>query len=168
MKTFQGKIDSKKEIKPQNNSKENNLKTTQIKKVEPAKIVKDIQIKPKAKISQEIMNTNIALLGQCPINQNLNKEINKTNKDIKKDEKLNAKNLKETKINKNKDKNDNNDNNKKYKEPYKPLAHYIIDKNLRFEENKSKPKEEIKNKSQNKNIKNISINLGNNNKKKYF
>ena len=166
MKTFQGKIDSKKEIKPQNNSKENNLKTTQIKKVEPAKIVKDIKIKPKAKISQEIMNTNIALLGQYPINQNLNKEINKTNKDIKKDEKLNAKNLKETKINKkNKDKNDNNDNNKKYKEPYKPLAHYIIDKNLRFEENKSKPKEEIKNKSQNKNIKNISINLGNNNKK---
>ena len=105
MKTFQGKIDSKKEIKPQNNSKENNLKTTQIKKVEPAKIVKDIKIKPKAKISQEIMNTNIALLGQYPINQNLNKEINKTNKDIKKDEKLNAKNLKETKINKkNKDK----------------------------------------------------------------
>ena len=165
MKTFQGKIDSKKEIKPQNNSKENNLKTTQIKKVEPAKIVKDIKIKPKAKISQEIMNTNIALLGQYPINQNLNKEINKTNKDIKKDEKLNAKNLKETKINKNKDKNDNNDNNKKYKEPYKPLAHYIIDKNLRFEENKSKPKEEIKNKSQNKNIKNISINFGNNTKK---
>ena len=165
MKTFQGKIDSKKEIKPQNNSKENNLKTTQIKKVEPAKIVKDIKIKPKAKISQEIMNTNIALLGQYPINQNLNKEINKTNKDIKKDEKLNAKNLKETKINKNKDKNDNNDNNKKYKEPYKPLAHYIIDKNLRFEENKSKPKEEIKNKSQNKNIKSTSINLGNNTKK---
>ena len=45
------------------------------------------------------------------------------------------KKIKSKEENKNKDKNDNNDNNKKYKEPYKPLAHYIIDKNLRFEEN---------------------------------
>ena len=142
MQTFQPKkgINSK-----QNNSKEkNNLnQKLEIKKSEQLNQNNNNNnnkkgIKPK--LSQEIMNLNISLLGKIPISQNLKSEENNNN-NKNKEEKLNLKNLKEKKINKNNnEKDDNNNINKTYKEPYKPLSHYIIDKNLRFEENKSKNK----------------------------
>ncbi len=141
MQTFQPKkgINSKK-----NNTKEkNNLnQNIEIKKTESINNNKNKKgIKPK--LSQEIMNINISLLGQIPISQNLKPDEKNNNNDNKnKEEKLNLKNIKEKKINNNKDNNNksNNNLNKIYNEPYKPLAHYIIDKNLRFEENKSKNK----------------------------
>ena len=129
--TFQ----QKKEInQKQNVSKEKAIsKTILPKKIEPIKNKKEIR----PKISQEIMNANLSLLGQHPITQNLKVEENNNNT---KDVKLKLKNLKEEKIIKNnKDNNNSQDNNNKkntYKEPYKQLSHYIIDKNLRFEENK--------------------------------
>ena len=139
---FQKTFQPKKELKPvQNISKEKKvIKESFQKKSEPIKDKKDIKIKPK--ISQEIMNANLSVLGLHPTTQNLKEETNNKNKD----EKLNLKNIKETKINKKNDKDDNNNikKNKEYKEPYKPLAHYIIEKNLRFEENKSKDKDKKK------------------------
>ena len=139
---FQKTFQPKKELKPvQNISKEKKvIKESFQKKSEPIKDKKDIKIKPK--ISQEIMNANLSVLGLHPTTQNLKEETNNKNKD----EKLNLKNLKETKIINKNDKDDNNNikKNKEYKEPYKPLAHYIIEKNLRFEENKSKDKDKKK------------------------
>ena len=125
---FKQTFQPKKEISiKQNISKEKNIESKILaKKVEQIKNKRDI----KPKLSQEIMNANIALLGQHPITQNLKEETNIK----KKDEKSDLKNIKETKIFKSKEK----IKTKEYKEPYKPLAHYIIDKNLRFEENKSK------------------------------
>ena len=175
--TFQPKkeINQKQKI-----SKEKIISKTNLsKKTEPIKNKKEI----KPRISQEIMNANLSLLGQHPITQNLKSDEN-NNKN--KDEKLNLKNLKEEKLNKNKKDNNNNntkDNNNKnitYKEPYKQLSHYIIDKNLRFEENKSKnkninldnKKNNIKNKNEDNNneeqIKNKrkKINLSQNQSKK--
>ena len=151
--TFQPKkeINQKQKI-----SKEKIISKTNLpKKTEPIKNKKEI----KPRISQEIMNANLSLLGQHPITQNLKSDEN-NNKN--KDEKLNLKNLKEEKLNKNKKDNNNNnntkDNNNKnitYKEPYKQLSHYIIDKNLRFEENKSKNKNiNLDNKKNNNNNKN--------------
>ena len=117
----------------------------QIKKQEIQNKPKDIKLKPK--ISQEIMNANLSLLGFHPSTQNLKKDdINNKTKETKEkeSEKLNLKNIKETITKKKNDKDDKNiktnNNNKEYKQPYKPLAHYIIDKNLRFDENKSKNK----------------------------
>ena len=144
----------KKEInQKQNVSKEKAIsKPILPKKIEPIKNKKEIR----PKISQEIMNANLSLLGQHPITQNLKVEENNNNT---KDVKLKLKNLKEEKIIKNnKDNNNSQDNNNKkniYKEPYKQLSHYIIDKNLRFEENKSK-----------NNNKNINLDKNNNNNKK--
>ena len=150
--TFQPKADKNTIKNSQNISKEKIIpKTSFPKKQEKQEIsnkAKEIKLKPK--ISQEIMNTNLSLLGIHPTTQNLKKE----NKDKEKEnkEKLNLKNIKETFIKKNNEKDDKNVNNnntiKEYKQPYKPLAHYIIDKNLRFDENKSKNKINLdKNKS---------------------
>ena len=142
--TFQPKVDKNQIKTTQNISKEKNIiKSSLQKKQEINNKPKEIKIKPK--ISQEIMNANLSLLGTHPMTQNLKKENNNNKlKENKEKEKLNLKNIKETKINKdkNKEKTDTqkNNNNKEYSQPYKPLAHYIIDKNLRFEENKSKNK----------------------------
>ena len=134
--TFQPKTDKTTIKNTQNNSKE---------KIISKNKTKEIKLKPK--ISQEIMNTNLSLLGIHPVTQNLKKENkDKENKEKENKEKLNLKNIKETFIKKNnenendakKNINNNNNANKEYKQPYKPLAHYIIDKNLRFDENKSK------------------------------
>ena len=161
--TFQPKADKNQIKNSQNISKEKIISKTSIpKKQEKQDFLnkaKDIKLKPK--ISQEIMNANLSLLGMHPVTQNLKKEnINnktKENKDKENNEKLNLKNIKETFAKKNNEKDDkkiitNNNTNKEYKQPYKPLAHYIIDKNLRFDENKSKNKINLdKNKSQDNN-----------------
>ena len=142
--TFQPKVDKNQIKTSQNISKEKNISKLSIpKKQELQNKPKEIKLKPK--ISQEIMNANLSLLGFHPSTQNLKKDdINNKSKENKEKEKLNLKNIKETITKKNNDKDDKNiktnNNNKEYKQPYKPLAHYIIDKNLRFDENKSKNK----------------------------
>ena len=81
-----------------------------------------------------------------PTTQNLTEENNGDKKDEinKKDNFIKNKNNFNNNKNKNNstynnNNNDNIDNNKKkYKEPFKPIGQYIIDKTLRFEENKSK------------------------------
>ena len=142
--TFQPKKDKKekKEVNPKQNisQEKKNINNISKNKISNDQNPKENKLKPK--ISQEIMNANLSLLGHHPLTQNLKQDLNKdvSNKDK---EKIILKNIKEKKVVKDSDKNNSNNNNKEYKEPYKPLAHYIIDKNLRFEENKSKNKEKI-------------------------
>ena len=83
--TFQPKTDKTTIKNSQNNSKE---------KIISKNKTKEIKLKPK--ISQEIMNTNLSLLGIHPVTQNLKKE----NKEKENKEKLNLKNIKETFIKK--------------------------------------------------------------------
>ena len=155
--TFQPKKDKKEVNTTQNISQEkkninNNISKN---KISNDKNLKENKLKPK--ISQEIMNANLSLLGHHPLTQNLKNDLN--NKDNYKDkEKIILKNIKEKKVVKESDKNKDNNNNKEYKEPYKPLAHYIIDKNLRFEENKSKNKEKINLSNNNNNNNNTEFN----------
>ena len=178
MKTFQGKI----EAKPQSNIS----KDSKTKKLDTQKSIQNNKINLKTKnennkntnkiiqrtkISQEIMNSNLSLIGHHPITQNLTEEnkSNNTKKDEIKKEPIKKNNYitYNTDINKNLNNgtNDNNNNksnntnNKKYKEPFKPIGQYIIDKTLRFEENKSKKK--IKNNNNNNEIKNDNNNINN-------
>ena len=89
--TFQPKTDKTTIKNTQNNSKE---------KIISKNKTKEIKLKPK--ISQEIMNTNLSLLGIHPVTQNLKKENkDKENKEKENKEKLNLKNIKETFIKKN-------------------------------------------------------------------
>ena len=117
----------------------------------------------KTKLSQEIINANIMLIGEHPKAQNLT-EINKNN--IKNDKEKNKKDN-NLKINTNKANttNINTNNNKKYNEPYKPIGQYIIDKTLRFEENKSKKNIKSNN---NKDDKNKTIDNNNDNNDNCF
>ena len=123
------------------------------KNIDNNKDKKNIQ---KPKLSQEILNSNIALIGQHPTSMNLSRE----NQNSKKEEINKEKNKKDNSIKINSNKNNNlksninakdSNNNIKYKEPYKPIGQYIIDKTLRFEENKSK--EKMKNNNKINNIK---------------
>jgi len=185
MKTFQGKNENKtlnnipKDSKTKSTDNQkinlNNKNSTSNKKINNNNNKKSITNinkvaqKPKPKLSQEIMNSSLAFIGQHPKTQNLIEE--KKEKNIINNKDNNNKNG--TKIdsinNLNKNNNIKDDKNpniekldkkedksvKKYKEPYKPIGQYIIDKNLRFEENKSKKND--------KNNKNVSSDDKNNN-----
>ena len=73
--TFQPKVDKNQIKTTQNISKEKNIiKSSLQKKQEINNKPKEIKIKPK--ISQEIMNANLSLLGTHPMTQNLKKENN--------------------------------------------------------------------------------------------
>ncbi|MBO6094783.1 hypothetical protein J6P11_01995 [bacterium] len=168
MNTFQGKVESKLET---NLSKESKTKKIDLKKanVNNKNNINNIKtankntnkIIQKTKLSQEIMNSNLALIGQHPVTQNLTEE----NKNNKKDEIIKEQIKKDNFIKNNSNNYNNKNNNKinnnnKYKEPFKPIGQYIIDKTLRFEENKSK--KNIKNNNK-KEIKNDNTNNNNNN-----
>ena len=107
----------------------------------------------KPKLSQEVIYANLALIGEHPKMQNLTEvDKNNDNKEKNKNNKLKI----NTSNNNNTNNTNNNKNNKKYSEPYKPIGQYIIDKTLRFEENKSK-----KNIKSNKNKDNTTNNTNN-------
>jgi len=190
MKTFQGKNENK---TLNNMPKDSKTKSTDIQKInlsnknsiDNKKInnnnkktvtnINKVEQKPKAKLSQTIMNSNLALIGQLPKTKNLikkkkekniinNKDNNNKNDDAKTDSSNNlnkTNNIKDEKNSNNEklDKKDKDKSVKKYKEPYKPIGQYIIDKNLRFEENKSKKngKNDKKVTTDSKNNNNIQI-----------
>ena len=191
MQAFQGKKENKpntnisKELKV-NKSNTNISKESKEKKIDIQKKSQNTKINinakntnnkninkvvNKPKLSQEILNANLAFIGMHPTTQNLTEENNGDKKDEinKKDNFIKNKNnfnkIKNNSTNSNNN-NDNIDNNKKkYKEPFKPIGQYIIDKTLRFEENKSKKKIKNKNnaKSNEKQNNNKTINNNGNN-----
>ena len=173
MKTFQGKFENK--TKTQINiSNDSKLKKIDLqKKVQNNKInnlnTKNInnknsnEEKNNQKLSQEIINSSLALIGQHPKIQDLTEE-NKINKkeENKKNNNINFNSKKNQSLNNNINANNSSNNNKKYKEPFKPIGQYIIDKTLRFEENKSKKNEKNKDKDNNNESNNNEI-INNNN-----
>ena len=154
MQTFQGKNENKSlnniskdtktkktEIQKQNQNQNNKINITN-KNIKNKNNTNNItKVSQKPKISQEIMNLNITLIGQHPKTLNLIEERNNKKEDISTDKIKKDNPLKNNISLNNNLKNKTStstDNNKKYKEPFKPIGQYIIDKNLRFEENKSK------------------------------
>ena len=190
MATFQGKNENKtlnnipKDIKTKSIDAQkinlNNKNSTSNKKINNNKKnitnINKVAQKPKPKLSQEIMKSSLALIGQLPKTQNLIEEKKEKNIINNKDNNIsnNAKTDNINNLNKNSklqndkkltieklDKKDKDKSVKKYKEPYKPIGQYVIDKNLRFEENKSKKmdknnKKATSNSKNNSNIKKIN------------
>ena len=176
IRTFQGKVENKQNTNRCKESKEKKIdfqKISQNSKInlntKGTNNKKNNKVINKPKLSQEIINSNLSFIGMAPATKNLTEE----NKNNKKDElskednfiKTNSnKNISNTNKNNNKNKNNNLNNNKgsadnnknKFSEPYKPIGQYIIDKTLRFNENKSKKNTNNKNNTNNNNDKDIN------------